>query len=130
MKDFDVIPERDRSFKIGGVTFTFKPSLPARLRAEYEDIVFDPESKSTTILVATDRYILACLTPGQEEAWAAVRDDNAERPVSAEDLRGILAHIEEVTAGRPTEPSSASTGKPPGTGTGSTAGSPSPVAAA
>ena len=124
MKDFDVIPDVDRSFKIGGKVFRFKPSLPARLRAEYEDVVFDPASKSVVILAATDAYIVGCLEPGQDEAWHQVRADDAERPISADDLRDIIQHIEGVATGRPTEQPSDSTGQSASTGTESTDASP------
>jgi hypothetical protein len=135
LKDFDVIrAERvnaDRSFRLGGEEFKFRPSVAAGVRVAFEDEAAEATT-SRAVLAAIDKYILNLLEPGQEEKWAAVRDDSAEFPVSFKDLEDVYQHIEAVLTGRPTERPSDSGGRPSQTGTGSRDGSssqaPIPVA--
>lgn len=133
MKDFDVIrAERvnaDRSFRIGGITFTYKPSVSADLLADYFDATFSVEGTNADVVAKADALVLGWLEPGQEDAWRAVRSASAESPLSMRDIQEIITHMTEILAGRPTESASDSSSTSERTGTTSVEQSPSPVAA-
>lgn len=160
MKDFDAERrarlERDRSFQLGGETFTMRPSVApeATLRwsqmamgeigVERELPVLDGKGEATgnirtrkivpeaEALDIFDETVLAFLEPGQEEKWATVRGADVELPLTIDDLRELIEWLFEAQTGRPTGPSSDST---PGSGdatstTTSTVASGSPAEAA
>lgn len=130
MKDFDIIrAERinpDRSVKVGGQTLKFKPGIPAEMFAEWLD---GRPVNEKAALVEADKFVLACLEPGQEEKWREARSPDLEHPLSIQDIRDVIEHILEVVVNRPTvrPPDSSSTSA--ASGTTSTESSPSPVEA-
>jgi hypothetical protein len=128
VKDFDVIrAERvnaDRTFRLAGEEFTFRPTIGADRLAKYEDDMFDAATAAASVAIA-DGYILDLLEPGQEKKWQAARSRNGDEAISFTDMREVINHVHEVISGRPTERPSGSTGGPSASGTGSTGGSPS-----
>ena len=127
MKDFDIIrAERenaDRTFKIGGETFTFRPYVAPEHIIEMQMAITDDE-----YLTAVDRILPAhLLEEGQEDKWMRARKENPQ-PLSIYDISQVINHIQAVVSGRPTVPSTGSlpTASPTGmilTGGSSTTGS-------
>lgn len=133
MKDFDVVrAERvnpDRKFKIGGREFTFQPAIPADVMAAWEDGMLAGGATSKELLQVMDTFIIACLEPGQEDAWWEARkahqNGHGEIAITAGDLDEVIKHVIEVTTGRPTGRRSDSGEKQSSTGTALTDASPS-----
>ncbi len=122
MKDFDVIRlekvNPDRTIKIGGETFEFKPIVAADDWAAWIDGTATTQEE---YLGEMDKFILACLEPGQENKWAKVRDPRLKPvPLSKDDISDVVIHIIEVVVGRPTVPPSGSPGGESAGGTSST----------
>lgn len=127
MKDFDIVraeaANADRTFKIGGETFSFKRSVSADLLAAYFDTSFSAVTTNADVLVAADALVLGWLEKGQETKWKKVRAATAADPLSIRDIQNIIEHMTETLAGRPTESPSDSSSTPSETGTTSTDGS-------
>lgn len=130
MHDFDEVRERnrlnsDRKFKLLGRTFTFREYLDPLTLAPVRVIGLSDEE---WLKVADDVMVEALLEPGHADDWAAVRAEK-EKPLSIFEIGQIMEHIQEVTSGRPTQPSSVSSTTPSRRGTTSTEKSPSPAGA-
>jgi hypothetical protein len=63
-------------------------------------------------LLATldDVFLNDLLEPGQDDKWFRVRARENPAPPDLRDLVAVLNYVTEVTSGRPTEPSSDSSG--------------------
>lgn len=157
MKNFDTDrvkrQERDRSFVIGGKTFTHRASVAPEAILDWSKMVggeylvkddngvpiLDKDDNTISTLSETesleiyDKTVIAFLEPGQEEKWAEIRNPNAELPLSVDDLVDVVRHLFKETAGRPTgQPSDSTDGseKPAGTtSTDSSRSTQEPVAA-
>jgi len=117
MQNFDV--ERDarlegeRTFVIGGETFTYKPAVAPEALVAWADMNADtPEADAIRIM---DETVVAFLEAGQEEKWATVRNPALSNPLTANDILGVIKWLVEEQTSRPTMPSSASS---PGSGNG------------
>lgn len=111
MHNFDVERETrlqgDRTFQIGGQTFTYRPSVaPEKLIRWAEMSVDTPEMEAIEII---DETVVAFLEDGQAEKWKAVRNPDLPNPLNANDISGLVKWLMEEQTGRPTSPSSAST---------------------
>lgn len=111
MHNFDTDRENrllgDRSFQIGGETFTYRPSVaPEKLVRWAEMTVDTPEMEAIAII---DETIIAFLESGQAEKWQKVRDPDLPNPLNANDISGLVRWLMEEQTGRPTSPSSGST---------------------
>lgn len=129
MQDFDLIgaenrEHADRTFRIGGQEFTFRSYMHPSILIELENAKSDEDW-----LKKADKFMVEnILEPGQEKAWAAVRDIKAERAISVYEMASIIQHAVSVTSGRPTQPSSDSSPTPSRPGMSSTEKSPAAVA--
>lgn len=134
MKDFDALrserEQRDRTFKIAGREFKFRPALAAEKYSLYLHLADEqaqarwPE-ESFEIMNGT---ILELLEPDSREAWNEVIGNSLDHPISLLDMDQIIQHCVAVQTGRPTAPLSSS-GTQGGSGsTTSTGGSESPAA--
>lgn len=134
MHDFDIARglrlSQDRSFKIGGETFTYRPAVAPEAIVRYSDMGAEtPELEAIEII---DETVIALLDEGQAEKWHGVRNTNAENPLSADDIITLIRWILEAQTARPTGPSpdSSSGSGPAKNGTDSKAATASPVAVA
>jgi hypothetical protein len=123
-KDFDTDrihrAERDRSFTIGGETFTYRASIPPEDLAEWNEAVSgEKELGERGWITLYDDTILRLLEPGQDEKWRAARSDET-LPLNLGDMRGLMEWLLAEQSGRPTGQSSASTNGGGTTGTSST----------
>ena len=133
MRDFDVEraerETRDRTFRIAGHDFTFRPTVRPESLIEYSDFVtgrLDLEEKDAIALL--DRTVKAYLEPELHEQWDAVRaDELAGHPISSDDMFRLIGYMTEVQTLRPTKQSSDSSSGGESTGTTSTETSPVPV---
>jgi len=155
VKDFDQKRNaralKDRTFKLNGIEFEYRPAVAPESLIEWSRMVGGEHVERAadgTILMdgsgqpisslsesqALEIYnttILQFLSPGQETKWEAARDPNAENPVNLTDLTDLITWLFEETSGRPTGPSSSSSGSSSGgpngqSETGSTVVLPSP----
>ena len=132
MKDFDEAraerQARDRSFRIGGKEFTYRPAVAPEAILRWSQMTGGevPELTEEQAIEIFDETVLAFLEVGQDGNWRAVRDPNAENPLNISDLRELVSWLFEEQTGRPTgQPSDSSPGSGSGgTGTPSTEGSP------
>lgn len=116
---------RDRSFELGGETFTYRPSVPMEAMAEYYDMASGQNIVSNADAInIIDSTVLAFLEPGQEEKWTKVRQD-PENALSVWDCHELIEGLLETATGRPTLPPSVSTVGQKKSGTTSTEDSPS-----
>lgn len=123
--------QRDRSFRLGGRDFVTRVSVAPETILPWTRMIqgeIDPDEEGA--LAIYDETVIGFLEPGQDEAWKAVRDQNAEHPINLPDLRALVTWLFEEQTGRPTVPRSPSGSGPTASGTGSTDDSPSPVLAA
>lgn len=120
MQDFDTARDlrlqQDRTFRLGGQTFTHRPSVAPEVIASWEDAQTQGVS-AAEMVVLVDKVIGQILEPGQEELWRQVRDPDVANPVSTGDMAQVMEWLVERVSGHPSEPSSASS---------STAGSTTP----
>lgn len=130
MKDFDteraLRVERDRTFKLGGRTFTRKAGVKPEALTEYEDMPDDVSAQDAVAIM--DRTLLAFLIPEDHASFNEMRSEEAENEVTVDDLADLVRWLIAENTGRPTsKPSPSSDGagqtKAP---TPSTAPSPSP----
>lgn len=115
MKDFDTLrsqrEQRERTFKIAGHEFRFRPALPAHSYSLYLELMDKmsegrwPEGSFDTL----NGTILALLEPDYHDLWGQVIDESSDNPVSFEDLSDIIDYCVSVQTGRPTKPPSVST---------------------
>jgi hypothetical protein len=138
----DTEPNPDRTFLLGGHDFRFRAKIAANLIARFYDA---PEAITPTCphcglpftigsprpqqdaLAAADAMIVAFLEPGQEEAWAQVRSDDADDPLTLLEVIATGNYLLGALTARPTGQQSGSGDTPATAGTKSTDGSPSPV---
>lgn len=124
MKDFDEARKeretRERTFKIGGEEFTFRPSVaPESLLAYNRAITGEVTPTEEEWIGLYDETIQSLLEPGQDERWKLVRKADAAHPLNVSDLNGLLQWLLEEQAGRPTGQPSDSSSSSGGNGTGS-----------
>lgn len=132
MKDFDEAraerQARDRSFRIGGEEFTYRPAVAPEAILQWSRMTGGemPDLTEQEAIEIFDETVLAFLEVGQEKKWKAVRDPKLENPLNISDLRELVSWLFEEQTGRPTgQPSDSSDGSgTPPTGTPSTEGSP------
>lgn len=117
MKNFDEERrgrlEADRSFILGGETFTYKASVAPETVLRWSQLTGGeiPDLTEVEAIAIYDETVLVFLEEGQNEKWAKVRDPEHEFPLSIGDLRKLIRHLFEVTSDRPTgRPSGSSTG--------------------
>jgi hypothetical protein len=128
------------TFRIGGHEFNYRAKVGADVLTRFFDA---PEGIShecphchqsfqigslrptQDVLAAADALILRMLTPGQEEAWRAVRSDDAENPLTQREVVDVANWLIGAITARPTEQQSGSSSTPATAGTNSTDGSPS-----
>lgn len=123
MKDFDEAraerEARDRTFKIGGEEFHFRPAVTPEALLPYNRAItgeYTPTEEEWIKLY--DESITAMLDPGQDARWVHVRRPDAPNPLNVADLNELLQWLLEQQAGRPTgQPSDSSTSSA-GNGTG------------
>lgn len=112
MRDFDqerrIREETDRRIKIGGKEFTYKASVAPEVVLAWNSAATGETEGLTEArwLELFDETILAMLDPGQEAAWAEIRDRNSAHPINLADLRDVLQFLMEQATGRPTTPPS------------------------
>lgn len=124
MKNFDEAraerAERDRSFAIGGETFTYRASVaPEALLAWNEAAGGEVEVGEREWLKLFDETISAFLEPGQDEKWAEVRAPERDDPISIEDMTELVRWLFSETTHRPTGQSSGSSDSADDSGTSS-----------
>ena len=109
--------ERERTFQIGGETFTAIPAVDMVVVARYEDAVGKGNSEDYTVLL--DATIKEFLVAEDRPRWDAMRERvAATNGITFGDAAGILRWLLERDAQRPTEQSSSSfTGTASGEGT-------------
>lgn len=118
--------ESDRTFKLGGRTFTRKAGVKPEAMTEYEDMPLDVTAAEAVAVM--DRTLLHFLVPGDHAKYREMRDEEAENEVTVDDLADLVRWLIAESTGRPTkQPSPSSDGagqtREP---TPSTAPSPSP----
>lgn len=131
MKDFDVErAERaqvDRTFKLGGETFTRKATVRPEATEPWEGVT--AVSTQTETLAAIDATIRNMIEPGDKNEaharWKKLRQ-REEDAVSLGDLIELITWLVEEQTARPTEPQRNFSVVPDDTGTTSTEGSSSP----
>lgn len=149
--------DRDRTFTIGGETFTHRAAVAPESVLEWSKLInrefrveevlrdslgnplLDDQKKPVLHIVSDisedealaifDRTVLAFLEPGQEDLWRAVRSPEVENPVNLADLTALIEWLFEEATGRPTSPPPVSTSGSASGGTTSTENSPTPPAA-
>lgn len=135
-------PDPERAFKIGGHVFTFRTKIAANLIARFYDSpeaitpicphcgntfnVGSPRPQQDA-LAAADALIGSFLEPGQQEAWAVVRADDADDPLTILEVMATGNYLLGALTARPTEQQSDSSSTPETAGTNSTAPSRSPA---
>jgi len=115
VKDFDTLrsqrEQRERTFKIAGREFQFRPALPAQTYSLYLELMDKmaeghwPEGSFDTL----NATMLALLEPDYRDVWAEAIGDGGANPVSFEDIAEIIDYCVSVQTGRPTKPPSVST---------------------
>lgn len=117
--------QAQRTFTLGGETFTHRPTAEMETLADYYDMTSGRTNVDNHEAIAIiDRTVLAFLEPGQEEKWAKIRHSETH-PLSVGDCHGLIEALLAATTGRPTLRPTDSTGGPSTNGTTSTADSPS-----
>lgn len=132
MKNFDEARAerevRDRSFQIGGESFTYRPAVAPEGILRWSQMTGGemPDLTEVEAIEIFDETVNAFLEPGQAEKWSRVRDPQAKHPLNLSDLRDLVSWLFEEQAGRPTtQPSDSSGGSEKSeTGTSSTDASP------
>lgn len=130
--------DRDRTFTIGGETFTTKASVApeavmrwsAMTSGEFvekdEDGKVIKDEEGTPIstlseqeaLAIFDDTVLAFLEPGQEDKWKQVRSPDVPVPINLTDLQALVEWMFAEQSGRPTSPPSGSSNGSESGGTG------------
>lgn len=121
MRDFDIDraarEDNDRTFRIGGQEFTFRPYVHPNTMVRFQASFGQGDEH---FLAELDKIISTeLLEPGQEEEWLKLRAEDHPKPPSAFDLVEVYNYVMGEATGRPTERSSDSTGTSSPTGTAS-----------
>lgn len=125
MHDFDeerlAKYQEDRSFKLGGETFTHRPTVRPELMAAWEDIA--NETSATEAVEIMDRLIYAWLDtdadPTVVERFKALRL-REEDPIGGGDLSKLVTWLYRQSTRRPTTPPESSSDGSGSNGTTST----------
>lgn len=125
MKDFDqnraLRKARDRTFRIGGETFTMKASVRPEVLVEYEGMQKSDSNKDA--LRVLDEAICAFIEEEDgPDRYRAVRSRDDD-PVDIVDIQDLVKWLVEEHTSRPTSRPSASSDGPRTTGTSLTASS-------
>ena len=121
MKDFDQKRKerasRDRSFTLGGETFTMRIGLRPEVLVPWEQL--DETTAAGEVLQILDTIVLDFLEPydNQHDRWRTLRE-RTEDPVTLQDLQELVEWLIAEQTNRPTGQPSGSTPSavPPGTG--------------
>jgi hypothetical protein len=131
VKDFDEAraerSTRDRSFKIGGETFTRR--LAVRPEAMEEFARMRKDDVDLAGFEIFDRTFYAFVEPDGHERWKALRE-REDDPLNYADIMDVCAWLVAEETGRPTPALSLSTSGQERSATTSTEGSSSPEGAA
>lgn len=117
MKNFDVAREErakaDRSFQIGGETFTRKIGVaPESIIPWTQFVTGEAEPSELDMIALCDETVTALLEEGQEKNWQKVRDPKLKNPLTVQDITGVIMWMLGEIAGRPTgAPSDSSDGR-------------------
>lgn len=111
--------EADRTITISGVDLQYRPSITpetALLLEETRDRYVNQNGSrditATTLVNIADQSILECLDPASHDAWATLRDPDADYPLSLTDLFDLAEYLLGKAAGTPTDaPSDSSDGR-------------------
>lgn len=113
MKNFDLIRDerlkRERSFQLGGETFTYRASVSPEALLAWDQ---RHDKQGQEFLDVVDETVLAFLEDGQKAKWEHVRrpaGPNNTNPVNINDIVEVIAYLFEEQVGRPTESPSTST---------------------
>jgi hypothetical protein len=114
MKNFDeerqAREEIDRSFVIGGETFTHRVAVAPETIVRWNMAVTEEiELTEQDWLGLYDETIVAMLEPDQVPKWRKVRSPDATHPLTLSDMREVLRFLMERATGRPTSEPSGST---------------------
>lgn len=126
----------DRSFTVAGETLTHKPSVSPEVGQRLEEVrrqvgaeleeaqkriqaangnppdLSDLKISDDVMILTADETILACLEPGSHEAWARLRDVNAEYPLNFEEIMELADYLLGRVTGIPTvAPADSSAGR-------------------
>ena len=118
MKNFDEAraerEARDRSFQIGGETFSYRPAIAPEAILRWSQMTGGemPDLTEVEAIEIFDETVVAFLEPGQDEKWARVRSKDAKHPINLADLRALVSWLFEEQTGRPTSQPSDSSGGP------------------
>lgn len=136
MKDFD--KERrashaarekemaDRSFKLGGETFTYRPFVSYTV---LQSIAASGEQEGVDLIQSLESAVVALLEDGQEDRFLAVARSQKD-PLTFADLNDLCTWLTEAQVGRPMQAPSPSTDGDAKTSTSSTEDSSSKLAEA
>lgn len=129
MKDFDELrrerEQRERSFRIAGREFFFRPALPAAQYSLYLELMDKmregrwPEGSFETL----NETVLQLLEEESRDHWRVTIAENNGNPVSFEDIADVIDYCVAVQTARPTKPRSLSGSTGESGGTPSTDGS-------
>lgn len=125
MHDFDIDRaaryEEDRTFKIGGETFTHRPTVRPERMAAYEEMPLDITATEATKL--TDDLIVAWLDttndPDAVDRYRKLRE-REDDPIGGGDLSDIIRWLYRQSTRRPTQSPAPSSDGSGATGTTST----------
>jgi len=116
VRDFDkarqVRLDRDRTFQIGGETFSFRPAVAPEALLEYNSAITGDltDLKENDWIRIYDDTIIAMLEDGQGDRWHHARRLDSDNPLNADDINAVLQWILEQVTGHPTgQPSDSST---------------------
>lgn len=114
MRDFD-LARRERAakrnpvqFRLGGERFTLLPIVPLGAGFDLEDAP-EPDADRPNAVRALSTFIRECLISEDQPRWDALlrrRDD----PIDPEAILEVGVHVTEAYTGRPTGPSTGSSG--------------------
>lgn len=112
--------DQDRTFKIGGETFTYRVAVPPEALVPW--LSMNEAMSEDEAISNADTTVLNFLEPGQEEKWRSVRRPDLEPPLTTEDLLELCRWLMRQQTGRPTGTSSDSSrgSRTPESGTTST----------
>lgn len=110
MKDFDALrserEQRERTFKIAGREFRFRPALPAQQYSLYLELMDQmsagrwPEGSFDTL----NGTILELLDEDSRVDWEVVLAERGGNPISFEDMADVIDYCVAIQTGRPTQP--------------------------
>lgn len=100
MKNFDELLAQDRTFQVGGETFSWRDVRPEVLTSFTADTNGSTDDNAVWRLL--DDQIMLFLDPTETDRWTALRARD-ENPVTIVQLNSILTWLLEEQTGRPTE---------------------------